>query len=62
MTQNGRDPEIVEEVTVTGRMWADVDLDEQEYLDRLASFGEGYFDLSTFLGLNESGDLELPWA
>jgi len=31
------------------RTWADVDLDEQEYLDRLASFGEGFYDLSQFL-------------
>lgn len=30
------------------RTWADVDLDEQEYLDRLASFGEGFYDLSRF--------------
>ena len=38
------------EVTVIERFWAVLDLDEQEYLDRLASFGEGYFDLSMFLG------------
>ena len=39
-------------VANTSRTWADVDLDEQEYLDRLASFGEGFYDLSRFL---ESG-------
>ena len=32
----------------TARTCADVDLDEQEYLDRLASFGEGFYDLSRF--------------
>jgi len=36
-------------VVNTTRTWADVDLDEQEYLDRLASFGEGFYDLSQFL-------------
>lgn len=36
-------------VANTTRTWADVDLDEQEYLDRLASFGEGFCDLSRFL-------------
>jgi hypothetical protein len=30
----------------TLRSWADVDSDEQEYLDRLATFGEGFQDLS----------------
>lgn len=30
------------------REWVDVDVDEQEYLDRLSNFGEGYFDFSTF--------------
>jgi len=35
-------------VANTTRTWADVDLDEQEYLDRLASFGEGFYDLSRF--------------
>lgn len=28
--------------------WNEVDTDEQEYLDRLWSFGEGYFDMSNF--------------
>lgn len=41
------------------RTWADVDSDEQEYLDLLASFGEGFVDL-TRLGinfiLNENGE------
>lgn len=40
---------------VTTRTWADVDLDEQEYLDRLASFGEGFHD---FLTIQESGEVE----
>lgn len=39
----------------TSRTWADVDLDEQEYLDRLASFGEGFYDLSRF---HENGKIE----
>ena len=51
MSQNEQDPEEakkVQEVTVTGRFWFDVDVDEQEYLDRLARFGEGYFDFTIF--------------
>lgn len=44
-----------EMVTHTTRNWADVDLDEQEYLDRLASFGEGFYDLSRF---HENGKTE----
>lgn len=32
----------------TLRVWADVDLDEQEYLDLLATFGEGFYDLTRF--------------
>jgi len=32
-------------VANTARTWADVDLDEQEYLDRLANFGEGFYAL-----------------
>ena len=39
----------------TSRTWADVDLDEQEYLDRLASFGEGFYDLSRF---QENGKID----
>ena len=49
------------EVTVIERFWAVLDLDEQEYLDRLASFGEGYFDLSMFLG-DESGEMNVVQA
>lgn len=40
------------------RSWADVDSDEQEYLDLLSSFGEGFVDL-TRMGINallESGE------
>ena len=36
------------------RIWADVDLDEQEYLDRLASFGEGYYHF--LVNQEESGE------
>lgn len=38
--------------------WSEVDTDEQEYLDRLWSFGEGYFDMSNFdehFGNGETG-------
>ena len=42
-------------VANTSRTWADVDLDEQEYLDRLASFGEGFYDLSRF---QENGKID----
>lgn len=49
------------EVTVIEKFWAVLDLDEQEYLDRLASFGEGYFDLSMFLG-DESGEIHVVQA
>ena len=43
----------------TARTWADVDLDEQEYLDRLASFGEGFHDFSRFHGrVNENGKID----
>jgi len=42
------------------RTWADVDLDEQEYLDRLASFGEGFYDLSRFHEVvNRSGETDV---
>ena len=37
----------------TLRLWADVDLDEQEYLDRLATFGEGFHD---FLQIQDMGN------
>jgi hypothetical protein len=56
MTRNGQETEIVEE-TASGRNWLEVDIDEQDYLDRVASFGEGYFDLSTFFGSEESGEI-----
>jgi len=39
----------------TSRTWADVDLDEQEYLDRLASFGEGFHH---FLQFQENGKID----
>lgn len=43
----------------TVRQWMDVDADEQEYLERLASFGEGYFDFSTFHeAFGESGEIQ----
>lgn len=43
----------------TIRLWADVDLDEQEYLDRLATFGEGFHDLSRFQDMaTESGNID----
>jgi len=42
------------------RIWADVDLDEQDYLDRLASFGEGFCDLSRFHEVvNTSGEIDV---
>lgn len=55
--QDTKEAEKVQELTVTGRFWFDVDVDEQEYLDRLASFGEGYFDLTIFseTGSGEAG-------
>lgn len=28
------------------RTWADIDIDEQEYLDLLAQYGEGFVDLT----------------
>jgi len=43
-----------EMVNNTLRTWADVDLDEQEYLDRLASFGEGYYHF--LVNQEESGE------
>jgi len=46
-------------VATTTRTWADVDLDEQEYLDRLASFGEGFYDLSRF---QENGKTDVAGA
>jgi hypothetical protein len=42
----------------TKRLWMDVDIDEQDYLDRLATFGEGYFDFSAFHdAIAESGEM-----
>lgn len=38
---------VTKELVETVRTWADVDLDEQEYLDRLASFGEGFHSFLT---------------
>lgn len=38
---------VTKELMETVRTWADVDLDEQEYLDRLASFGEGFHSFLT---------------
>jgi hypothetical protein len=63
MSQDAQDPEEakkVQEVTVTGRFWFDVDVDEQEYLDRLARFGEGYFDFAVFseTGSGEAGFIQ----
>ena len=38
------------------KFWSDVDTDEQEYLDRLSNFGEGYYDASSyFIFDDESG-------
>lgn len=61
MSENSMDllgsaKEMVED---TLRIWADVDLDEQDYLDRLASFGEGFYDLSRFHEVvNKSGEID----
>ena len=45
------------------REWIDVDADEQEFLERLANFGEGYYDFSTFTEiLGESGETGLAGA
>lgn len=38
------------------RDWTEVDTDEQEYLDRLWSFGEGYFDMTNFDEHFKSGE------
>ena len=43
----------------TLRLWADVDLDEQEYLDRLATFGEGFHD---FLQIQDLGNGKIDGA
>lgn len=32
-----------------GRSWEEIDTDEQEYLDRVAQFSEGYVDLSSLM-------------
>lgn len=46
----------------TLRIWADVDLDEQEYLDRLASFGEGFYDFSMFQEAEQNGKIDAAGA
>ena len=46
---------VANEIVDTVRTWADVDLDEQEYLDRLASFGEGFH--SFLAHPEESGEI-----
>lgn len=43
------------------RNWADVDLDEQEYLDLLMQFGEGFVDLTRMtinLVVEKTGETE----
>jgi hypothetical protein len=30
------------------RNWSEIDADEQEFLDLLATYGDGYFDMSLF--------------
>lgn len=52
---------LKELVANTPRIWAEVDLDEQEYLDRLASFCEGYYDLSRFQ-VDENGKTDAAGA
>lgn len=32
-----------------GRSWEEIDIDEQEYLDRMAQFSEGYVDLASLM-------------
>lgn len=57
MPENELDP-IAEAIGKVIRDWSEVDVDEQEYLDRLWSFGEGYFDMSNFdehFGNGETG-------
>ena len=50
---------IAKEIAHEVRMWVDVDIDEQEYLERLSSFGEGYFDFSTFdEAFKQSGEIQ----
>lgn len=34
-------------------IWEDIDADEQEFLDRISNFGEGYYDLSVYEEHNE---------
>jgi hypothetical protein len=46
MTQENRKNELKEQATSAARTWSEVDTDEQEYLDRVSDFGEGYFDFS----------------
>jgi hypothetical protein len=60
MSQNGEEP-LESKMIETQRFWADVDLDEQEYLDLLATFGEGYFDFTT-LRDDQSGETGLSRA
>ena len=45
------------------RDWMEVDTDEQEYLERLSNFGEGYYDFSTFTEIfGQSGETGLAGA
>lgn len=39
------------------RNWNDIDVEEQEYLERLSNFGEGYYDASSYFDIfdDESG-------
>lgn len=60
MPENQQDPiaEAIGKIEDAIRDWSEVDTDEQEYLDRLWSFGEGYFDMSNFeehFGNGETG-------
>jgi hypothetical protein len=62
MTENSMDLlGTTKGIANTARTWADVDLDEQEYLDRLASFGEGFYDLSRFQS-GENGKIDVVGA
>ena len=35
------------------RARVDIDVDEQEYLDRVSNFGEGYYDASSYFNFDE---------
>lgn len=35
------------------RAQVDIDVDEQEYLDRVSNFGEGYYDASSYFNFDE---------